>query len=143
MHSYWAILLCEFAKSKIASQTYEKLGLQRHWLLLPPDIYEAKTAAAVFDTLDEAKEGKVPAAMLEALTDELGEGFQGDEFDKQLAIIDPEGTSFIDRSSFEAWYPQLGLGGSGDGERWCRCWIDLCACVTGCLVTSPTQWRPK
>jgi Ca2+-binding EF-hand superfamily protein len=80
-----------------------------------PDTDEAKTAAAVFDSLDEGKEGRVSASMFEALTDELGEGFHGDEFDKQLAIIDPEGTGFIARSSFAAWYSELVLGGSGSG----------------------------
>ena len=80
------------------------------------DTDEARTATAVFDSLDEGKKGRVPASMFEALTDELGEGFHGDEFDKQLAIIDPEGTGFIARSSFAAWYSELVLGGSGDGE---------------------------
>ena len=80
-----------------------------------PDTDEAKTAAAVFDSLDEGKEGRVPASMFEALTDELGEGFHGDEFDKQLAIIDPEGLGFITRPSFVAWYSELVLGGPGNG----------------------------
>ena len=86
-----------------------------------PDTDEARTAAAVFDSLDEGKKGKVPASMFEALTDELGEGFHGDEFDKQLAIIDPEGTGFIDRSAFAAWYSELVRGGSGEiGRASCR-----------------------
>ncbi|KAL3936415.1 MAG: hypothetical protein SGBAC_008257, partial [Bacillariaceae sp.] len=75
-----------------------------------------KLAAHVFDTFDEEKAGFLSIESLETLSEELGEGFHGDEYDKQIAIIDPAGTGFIYRPAFIDWYAALVEGDDDDGS---------------------------
>eukprot|EP00979_Chaetoceros_neogracilis_P017675 scaffold10262_cov131-Chaetoceros_neogracile.AAC.2 len=77
---------------------------------------EAKHAAKHFDTLDQDKAGKIPIDRLESLLDEIGEGFHGDELDKQFAIFDPDSSGFISRSSFIDWYCKLGDDSDDNGS---------------------------
>jgi Ca2+-binding EF-hand superfamily protein len=71
---------------------------------------EAKYAVKLFDTLDQDKEGQIPIDRLQILLQEISKGFHhGDELDKQSAILDPDSSGFISRSSFIDWYcKQLG-----------------------------------
>jgi Ca2+-binding EF-hand superfamily protein len=59
----------------------------------------------------------LPSDRFEALLEELGEGFHGEEFDVQLAMVDPSGTNEIERQSFISWYcGLLEAGGKGEEE---------------------------
>jgi hypothetical protein len=70
---------------------------------------EAKYAVKLFDTLGQDKEGKIPIDRLQILLQEFSEGFHGYELDKLSAILDPDSSGFISRSSFIDWYcKQLG-----------------------------------
>ncbi|CAJ1954588.1 unnamed protein product [Cylindrotheca closterium] len=82
------------------------------------DKYSAagKSAARVFDTLDEEKAGALAIDSFENLSEELGEGFHGDEYDKQITIIDPSGSGFIQRTAFIDWYTELVEGDDNDGS---------------------------
>jgi len=75
-----------------------------------------KSAARVFDTLDEEEAGYLPIDSFENLSEELGEGFHGDEYDKQIAIIDPAGSGFIHRPAFIDWYTELVEGDDDDSS---------------------------
>jgi Ca2+-binding EF-hand superfamily protein/uncharacterized membrane protein YgcG len=83
-----------------------------------PTSASANSAARVFDEFDMDKAGALPISMFEDMTDELGEGFHGDEYDAQLASIDPSGSGEIRRASFIDWYTTLVEGGgqAGDGD---------------------------
>jgi Ca2+-binding EF-hand superfamily protein len=67
----------------------------------------AKSAACVFDKLDSTQSGSLPIASFEQLSEELGEGFHGDEYDAQVAIMDPSKSGRIKRESFIKWYETL------------------------------------
>jgi Ca2+-binding protein (EF-Hand superfamily) len=77
---------------------------------------EGQLAARAFDDFDDDKQGKIPIGKLESLLDEIGEGFHGDEFDKQLDLLDPSSSGFIDRKSFISWYCHLGEVSDHDGS---------------------------
>ena len=79
------------------------------------DIPGAKTAAETFDSLDQEKSGRLPIDRFEALLEELGEGFHGEEFDAQVALVDPDGTNQIERHAFIAWYCGL-LEAEGEND---------------------------
>lgn len=64
-------------------------------------------AIRAYDTIDTDMVGKLPISKLEVLLDEIGEGFHGDELEKQIKLLDPEGTGFISKSSFIQWYCTL------------------------------------
>eukprot|EP00978_Attheya_sp_CCMP212_P029869 scaffold107750_cov55-Attheya_sp.AAC.1 len=76
----------------------------------------AQTAASAFDNLDKDKKGTLHIDKFEELLDELGEGFHGDEFDKQVAIIDPDKKEIVDRTTFINWYSDLVADKNGDDE---------------------------
>eukprot|EP00978_Attheya_sp_CCMP212_P046305 scaffold383833_cov44-Attheya_sp.AAC.1 len=76
----------------------------------------AQTAASAFDNLDTDKKGTLHIDKFEELLDELGEGFHGDEFDKQVAIIDPDKKEIVDRTTFINWYSDLVSDKNGDDE---------------------------
>ena len=75
----------------------------------------AKKAAAAFDCFDKQKQGKLPADKFEDLQDELGEGFYGEEMEKQVALIDVTKSGMLQRSAFIDWYVNLVEAGD-DGE---------------------------
>eukprot|EP00978_Attheya_sp_CCMP212_P036324 scaffold163829_cov51-Attheya_sp.AAC.1 len=76
----------------------------------------AQTAASAFDKLDTDKNGGLHIDQLGEVLDELGEGFYGDEFDKQVAIIDPDKKEIVDRTTFINWYSDLVADKNGDDE---------------------------
>lgn len=77
----------------------------------------AKLAAQVFDMIDTEGTASLPVSKMEALLDEIGEGFHGEELDEQVAKIDVDGTGYLERSAFVAWYEKLVLGDAdGDGS---------------------------
>jgi len=54
---------------------------------------------------------------MEDLLEELGEGFHGEELDKQIALIDKRSSGFLDRTAFIEWYQELSSSvGEGDGN---------------------------
>ena len=70
-----------------------------------------KKALEVFNNiLSEAEDSgasSLPTTKFEALVEEIGEGFHGDELDKQLALVDPEQSGKIGRTAFVKWYCNL------------------------------------
>ena len=76
---------------------------------------EGERAAKGFDTIDAGKTSKVPIDKLDDLLDEIGEGFHGEELNKQILLLDPEHTGFVSRSGFIKWYCGL-VEGSDDDE---------------------------
>ena len=42
--------------------------------------------------------------MFERLVDELGEGFHGDELDRQVVIVDKTESGLVQRVPFVLWY---------------------------------------
>jgi hypothetical protein len=76
-----------------------------------------KTAARVFDQFDTKKTGSLTVSTFEEMLDELGEGFHGDKYDAQIALIDPSQYGKIAWASFIHWYATLieGVGGDDDG----------------------------
>ena len=80
------------------------------------DSTEAKRASKVFDTFDKEKVGTLPISSLESLIDELGEGFSGDEFDEQVAILDPSNTGTVSKKAFVDWYVNLLNDADDDGS---------------------------
>ena len=77
---------------------------------------EAQNAATAFDTIDTNKQGTLLTDQFEQLLDEVGEGFHGDELDKQISLLDPESTGKIGRSAFITWYCKL-VGGDADNDH--------------------------
>ena len=77
----------------------------------------AKKASSVFDSFDKEKKGLLPSSMFEDLQDELGEGFYGDEMDKQIQVIDPDDTGNMKRSAFIKWYVDLVADQDKDAEE--------------------------
>ncbi|CAB9499361.1 Nucleoporin 153kDa [Seminavis robusta] len=75
----------------------------------------AKKAAGVFDSFDSHKQGSLPVSSFEDLIDELGEGFHGEEMDKQSKLIDPSGSGMLERSAFIKWYQAL-VENAGDDD---------------------------
>jgi len=72
---------------------------------------EAKIARNAFDTIDVDKAGELMIdEQLDALLDEIGEGYHGDELDKQIVLLDPETTGLVRRDAFIRWYCQLVKG---------------------------------
>jgi hypothetical protein len=49
----------------------------------------------------------LPISMFDLLIDVVGEGFHGDELDKQLALVDHDGTGMITNIAFIKWYCNL------------------------------------
>ena len=69
-----------------------------------------KKASQAFDTILNDTDGDsktLPTSQFEALVDEVGEGFHGDEMDKQLDLIGKDGEGNITRSAFVQWYCDL------------------------------------
>eukprot|EP00985_Skeletonema_marinoi_P007453 scaffold3280_cov177-Skeletonema_marinoi.AAC.1 len=69
-----------------------------------------KKAAQAFDSVLADADGcktTLPSSQFEALVDEVGEGFHGDEMDKQLAAIDKDDQGDITRNAFVRWYCSL------------------------------------
>jgi Ca2+-binding EF-hand superfamily protein len=75
---------------------------------------EAKKAAIGFDVVDLGRTSEVPLDKLDDLLDEIGEGFHGEELDKQVLLLDPEHTGFVSRSGFIKWYCELVEGSDDD-----------------------------
>jgi len=67
----------------------------------------AKVAAKAFDSFDLDHSGILPTDQFEDLLEEVGEGFQKEEFNAQLKHIDPQNKKEISRSSFIKWYCAL------------------------------------
>ena len=76
----------------------------------------AKTAARIFDQFDEYKTGSLSVDIFEDMTDELGEGLHGDEYEKQISRIDPSGSGTMKRAAFIDWYSDLVDGVEGDDD---------------------------
>mmetsp|Transcript_17565 Transcript_17565/g.17723 ORF Transcript_17565/g.17723 Transcript_17565/m.17723 type:complete len:90 (+) Transcript_17565:296-565(+) len=49
--------------------------------------------------------------------DALGEGFDGEEYDAQVTVVDPFHTGTISRSAFLAWYTLLRVEGSTKNDK--------------------------
>ena len=74
-------------------------------------------ASRAYDAIDIDKVGELPISKLENLLDEVGEGFHGDELEKQIQLLDAKGTGIIKRSAFIQWYCNLdGAGENDDGS---------------------------
>jgi len=92
----------------VSSGNNEKLVTSTNTPLLDiPDTAAARKACEVFDELDANRSTTLPISDFEALLDELGEGFHGDEMDKQIKLVDPDNTNFIQRALFVVWYCNL------------------------------------
>ncbi len=52
-----------------------------------PTSNQANTVAQAFDDVDTANQGTIPANQCEQLLDKVGEGFHGNDFDKQVNIL--------------------------------------------------------
>eukprot|EP00957_Ditylum_brightwellii_P138098 10527717-Ditylum_brightwellii.AAC.1 len=76
----------------------------------------AKHARNAFDEVDTSKKGSLPTSEFENLVDAVGEGFHGDELDKQLSLVDPNNKGQIERTSFISWYVKLVKGDDNDGD---------------------------
>jgi len=77
-----------------------------------------KTASRVFDEFDSSthSSGSIPISFFEEMSDALGEGFYGEEYETQVNVVDPTHTGIITRSAFLAWYTVLVEGGSNNNE---------------------------
>jgi len=75
-----------------------------------------KTASCVFDKFDPTNSGFVPVSLFEEMSDALGEGFHGDEYDAQVNCVDPSKLGKITRSAFLAWYTSLVEGSDEDAS---------------------------
>jgi len=51
--------------------------------------------------------GSIAISFFEEMSDALGEGFDGEEYDAQVNVVDPFQTRKIIRSAFLAWYTTL------------------------------------
>ena len=80
-----------------------------------PTTIAGKKAVKVFDECDTDKIGTVPSSSFESLLYDIGESFYGDEFEAQLAIVDPSRSGNITRTAFIDWYTDLAEGGD-DGS---------------------------
>ncbi|KAG7353438.1 zinc finger domain containing protein [Nitzschia inconspicua] len=75
-----------------------------------------KKPLEVFDLFDTNKSGSVPSSMFEEMLDALGEGFQGEELDAQLALIDPSKTGKLTKSAFVNWYKTLVTSNANEND---------------------------
>jgi Ca2+-binding EF-hand superfamily protein len=75
-----------------------------------------KAAALVFDQFDSASSGSVPVSTFEDMSEALGEGFHGDEYDAQVNLVDPSKSGEISRSAFLTWYKSLVEGSDDDAS---------------------------
>jgi len=75
-----------------------------------------KTASCVFDKFDPTNSGFVPVSLFEDMSDALGEGFHGDEYDAQVNMVDPSKLGKITRNAFLAWYTSLVEGSNEDAS---------------------------
>ena len=77
-----------------------------------------KKAMDVFKAIladTDGSDSSLPASKFESLVEEIGEGLHGDEFDKQLAIVDPNGSGLITSAAFVKWYHDL-VNQEGDDD---------------------------
>ena len=77
-----------------------------------------KKAMGVFKAIladTDGSDSSLPASKFESLVEEIGEGLHGDEFDKQLAIVDPNGSGLITSAAFVKWYHDL-VNQEGDDD---------------------------
>ena len=81
-----------------------------------PTTPAGRKAAKAFDATDSNGSGKLQASSFEFLLYDIGESFYGDEFDAQLAIVDPAKSGIITRSAFVDWYTDLVEGVCDDGS---------------------------
>ena len=65
-------------------------------------------ASAAFDAVDTFKSEEIAISKMEDLLEEVGEGFYGEELDKQQKLLDPDDAGFIKKSTFIEWYCDLG-----------------------------------
>jgi len=70
-------------------------------------------AGAAFDEIDAEGSGIVSMDQFESLLDSLGEGFYGDEMERQCRAVDPEESGSLRRAAFLAFYAKLVAGGNG------------------------------
>ena len=82
----------------------------------PPEGPAAKKAGKVFDSFDKEKEGILSTSMFEDMQDELGEGFSGDELERQIQLVDSTGSGSISKASFMKWYVDLVENQDDDDE---------------------------
>jgi Ca2+-binding EF-hand superfamily protein len=77
-----------------------------------------KAASDVFQSFDSEETGAVPIASFEELLEGLGEGFYGEELQKQIDKVDPNNVGVIKKAAFVNWYVCLvegpGLAGAED-----------------------------
>ena len=70
-----------------------------------------KKALEVFNNIlseaEDSEASSLPTTKFEALVEEIGEGFHGDELEKQLTLVDPEHTGKIGKTAFVKWYCNL------------------------------------
>ena len=80
---------------------------------------ERQKASRVFELFVEGDIRKIPVTKLSDILDELGEGFYGEELDKQIALMDPNQTGFLEKEAFVNWYVELSekSGRSRDGNE--------------------------
>ncbi|CAB9530176.1 Nucleoporin 153kDa [Seminavis robusta] len=83
--------------------------------VVPPLANNRRKAAGVFDSFDSDKQGSLPVSSFEDLIDDLGEGFHGEEMDKQSKLIDPSDSGMLERSAFIKWYQEL-VEDAGDDD---------------------------
>ena len=74
-----------------------------------------KKAASVFDGFDTEKTKSLDVSEFEDLSEALGEGFHGDEYDAQVALVDPSKSGKITRDNFIQWYKQTLIQKRGGG----------------------------
>jgi Ca2+-binding EF-hand superfamily protein len=78
------------------------------------DSIAVKKASQVFDELDINKDGKVSIDRVDDLLDGIGEGFYGEEMEKQMKLLDPDSTGFVNREIFMSWYQNLDNSSEND-----------------------------
>jgi len=73
-------------------------------------------AQAAFDAHDPDGKGVVGMETFDAILDDLGEGFYGEEMEKQRSKVDPEGTGKLSRDAFVNFFVRLVSGEQDDDE---------------------------
>eukprot|EP00970_Alexandrium_tamarense_P015730 scaffold5437_cov180-Alexandrium_tamarense.AAC.8 len=79
-----------------------------------------KRAMEVFNSVladTDGSDSTLPSSQFATLVDEMGEGFHGDELEKQLALVDPKRSGQIDSNSFVEWYCNLVNNEDGDSSQ--------------------------
>jgi cyclophilin family peptidyl-prolyl cis-trans isomerase len=84
--------------------------------VMSPRSEPSELAASVFDRFDESKIGSLPVDKFEDMTDDLGEGFHGAEYDRQFALVDPSCSGIMRRQIFIDWYIGLVKGERGESD---------------------------